>query len=1019
MRTEEANAAAGVGARNGARSTARQRTRTQNRVSASAAQSSDSYVKTKDAQQAVQDREAEIVQALGIPWREGKGNHIRCPYPDHGGADDWRLTSKGRAICTCTGGKTDSVFDIVCKVEGLDFKAAKIRCVEIVGRTDLIRTKTEGGCNYQTTDARSLLNAPADRRDDALPRAYLAHRLGIEPGAVIMPSTPVVGLKELAYFDPPKTPKGKPAKVGEWPCAVFGQIDAQGRQHAHRIYVEQHGAGKARLGIGSRGGPRDPKKSAKIVEGDTTTAGRVVVWGDPKVAPWAISAEGIETAAAVANAFRAEIEAETTYVVAGINAGGVEAFTPWPNTKRVTVAADRDEAAKINPSPTGRGERAARAFGIRNHEHVAVSYALAGEPGTGTDWLNVHETGGPEAVRAGILGAVAYQPSEEEVAAERERIDGTAELQRIERDYPLPPMESVTLAYQRTKSGKVWVHQAVKVGEAVEMVPVASAFGVAARLRMADEGDAYALRLVVQDMNGRCRQIDVDRAAFARQGAADTRAMLFGAGLRTENDGEHIAVKCVKAADPAREIIVVRRPGWHNSDSGAPFFVCPSGQIFGAEGGDRPELSVNTKISPTVASGGTMEGWRQAVTAACTAPHCEHWTLGTIAGFAAPVLSLCGLDSCGINLSGMTSGGKTTAQRLAVSAWSRAALDQRESLLQSARATANGIELMAARSNGTVLALDELGHVHGKELGRIIYSLASGVGKTRMSAEAQLRTSHTWSVFVLFSAEKSLEEKVRGDGGEWAGGMAVRIPDVDISGINRAVDQRVLDQIGAIDRNFGHAGPAFVEALIGVGLHLKAGEIRQNVVQAAQAIAGTGADGKHVRAAMPFAILNTAGRLAQRLGVLPEAVDVGRAVRWAWDRFTKSTDAVALDPEQQATTNLRAWIAERWGSSIHPTMPDDGARPPNRDALGWYDETAVYLPAQRIVEAAGGALKEIEIGRALDAQGFIAKTKDADCYFVSFVPKIGKIKAYALSRSAFGRTTRDEPSFAVHSGGRA
>ncbi|KQT56093.1 hypothetical protein ASG52_24550 [Methylobacterium sp. Leaf456] len=1019
MRTEETNAAAGVGARNGAESTARQRTGTENRAGAGAAQSLDRYVKTKDAQAAIEGHEVEIVQALGIPWRAGQRDHIRCPYPDHGGADDWRLNPKGRAICTCTGGKTDSVFDIASKVEGLDFEAAKIRCIEIVGRADLIRTKAEGSNNYQTTDARSLLSAPADRRDDTLARAYLAHRLGIEHAAVIMPSTPAVGLKELAYFDPPKTAKGKPVKVGDWPCVVFGQIDAQGRQHAHRIYVEPGGAGKARLGIGPKGGPRDPKKSAKITEGDTTTAGRVVTWGNPKVAPWAISAEGIETAAAVANAFRAEIETEAAYIVAGINAGGVEAFAPWPNTKRVTVAADRDEAAKISSNPTRRGERAARAFGIRNHERIAVSYALAGEPGTGTDWLDVHEAGGPEAVRSGILDDVAYHPSEAEVAAERERIDGTAELQRIERDYPLPPMESVTLAYQRTKTGKVWVHQAMKVGEAVEMVPVASAFGVAARLRMADEGDAYGLRLVVQDMNGRCRQIDVDRAAFARQGAADTRAMLFGAGLRTENDGEHIAVKCVKAADPAREIIVVRRPGWHTSDSGVPFFVCPSGQIFGAEGDDKPELSVNTKISPAVASGGTMEGWRQAVTAACTAPHCEHWTLGTIAGFAAPVLSLCGLDSCGINLSGMTSGGKTTAQRLAVSAWSRAALDQRESLLQSARATANGIELMAARSNGTVLALDELGHVHGKELGRIIYSLASGVGKTRMGAEAQLRTSYTWSVFVIFSAEKSLEEKVRGDGGEWAGGMAVRIPDVDISGINRAVDQAVLDQIGAIDRNFGHAGPAFVEALIAAGLHLKASEIRQGITQAAQAIAGAGADGKHVRAALPFAILSTAGKLAQRLGVLPEAVDVGRAVRWAWERFTKSTDAVALDPEQQATTNLRAWIAERWGSSIHPTMPDDGARPPNRDALGWYDETAVYLPAQRIVEAAGGALKEIEIGRALDAQGFIAKTKDADCYFVSFVPKIGKIKAYALSRSAFGRTTRDEPAFAVHSGGRA
>src|SRR4051812_6505415 len=111
-------------------------------------------------------------------------------------------------------------------------------------------------------------------------------------------------------------------------------------------------------------------------------------------------------------------------------------------------------------------------------------------------------------------------------------------------------------------------------------------------------------------------------------------------------------------------------------------------------------------------------------------------------------------------LSGLTSSGKTTAQRLAVSAWSRAALTARDSLLQSARATANGVELLASRSNGTVLALDELGHVSGKELGKIIYSLAGGVGKTRMTADAQLRPSYSWSTFVLLSAEKSLEEKV-------------------------------------------------------------------------------------------------------------------------------------------------------------------------------------------------------------------------------------------------------------------
>ena len=78
------------------------------------------YVATKAAREAVTGRESDIVQALGIPWKAGQGGHIDCPYPEHGGAKDWRLTSKGRAICTCT--KSDDVFAIARKVENLTSK---------------------------------------------------------------------------------------------------------------------------------------------------------------------------------------------------------------------------------------------------------------------------------------------------------------------------------------------------------------------------------------------------------------------------------------------------------------------------------------------------------------------------------------------------------------------------------------------------------------------------------------------------------------------------------------------------------------------------------------------------------------------------------------------------------------------------------------------------------------------------------------------------------------------------------
>src|SRR6185436_10930836 len=139
--------------------------------------------------------------------------------------------------------------------------------------------------------------------------------------------------------------------------------------------------------------------------------------------------------------------------------------------------------------------------------------------------------------------------------------------------------------------------------------------------------------------------------------------------------------------------------------------------------------------------------------------------------------------------------------------------------------------------------------------------------------------------------------------------------------------------------------------------------------------------------------------------LVPRNTDVPHFIKWGWSRFLGSTDAAALDPEAQAVANLRTWIAERWDSTIHPTTRTTNAitgseQKPVRDALGWYDDDAVYLPAHRLREAAGGALKEVEIAKALDAGGFIAKTKGPDRYLIGYIPKVGKVKAYALSRSS-------------------
>ena len=91
---------------------------------ASAPMTSDRYVSTQAIHEAVKGRETEVLDGLGILWREARP-HLRCPYPEHADEDpSWRWEEKrAKARCTCTRG--DSIFDVVMKVEGADLRSGQ------------------------------------------------------------------------------------------------------------------------------------------------------------------------------------------------------------------------------------------------------------------------------------------------------------------------------------------------------------------------------------------------------------------------------------------------------------------------------------------------------------------------------------------------------------------------------------------------------------------------------------------------------------------------------------------------------------------------------------------------------------------------------------------------------------------------------------------------------------------------------------------------------------------------------
>ncbi len=670
----------------------------------------------------------------------------------------------------------------------------------------------------------------------------------------------------------------------------------------------------------------------------------------------------------------------------------------------VIVAVDNDEAGRKSIVKKVDAAIKAGARSVRVVQFVgqadgfdAADFFAAGS--TAEDFLDRAERIDPGTWRA---------EQNSTVGAGQKEARRSSELQRIAETYPVPELAGRKFCYDCLENGRVWLHETIKVGKGESMeiinVPIASPFGVTDRLRVIGDADAYGLRLLLEDMGGQPRRVDIERRALATMNGVEVRGLFLEAGVRFEDHGEKIAVAALKAAHPQAEIDIVRHPGWHDV-AGARVYVAPGGEVIGLPEGSTLELTAGAALSASVAKGGSLEGWKTAAASAMAADGCPHFALGLAAGFAGVLVDLCGLDSCGINLSGMTSAGKTTAQRLAASACS-VPDSTKGGLFQVAKTTANGFEALAERANGTVAALDELAHLTGKETARCIYTLASGVGKLRLTAAATVRESRHWRTFALLSSETGLEAKIRSDGEAWTGGQAVRISDIDVTNVFRHLDRPTFDTISSVARHYGHAGPAFVRALVARGTHERAGDVRNAINETARRLAGKGADAATVRAALPLAILYVAGDMAQEYDLLPKGDAIKDAVTWAWRGFRGSSDAAALDPTEQAIRSIRQWIAERWRTSLHGIHAEER---PTRDAVGWWDGDCVYLTPDRLVEAAGGALKETQIAKALNENGMLAKTKGERHLYCSWVPTVGKLKAYALSREHFGRGRDAEP----------
>ena len=359
---------------------------------------------------------------------------------------------------------------------------------------------------------------------------------------------------------------------------------------------------------------------------------------------------------------------------------------------------------------------------------------------------------------------------------------------------------------------------------------------------------------------------------------------------------------------PASKVVMsASRLGWNRNESDRPVFVLPQ-RTIGIDV-NRPQVIFQPKdqlanLSALQVSG-SLENWQHHVVRKCIGHPLLVFALS--AAFAAPLLRLVKLDSGGFHFYGASSKGKTTLLQAAASVWGNGADSavSHDSYLTRWNSTANAFEATAVAYNDLLLPLDELGTCDARDVGKVVYDLFGGRGKSRLTKESTLQAQRTWQTLVLSTGEISLRDKIQENSSRLPhAGQLARMSDIPMPdrGIIEAHDENSARNVvqgikEACGQSYGVAGPTFLTGLIDLlclpgeagaaQSFVQLGDTVIDLVKAAERqLAFNGLESHQQRVMRRIAVCAVGGQLAAELGVVPIAkeqiLDAARYVRDLW-----------------------------------------------------------------------------------------------------------------------------------------
>lgn len=446
-----------------------------------------------------------------------------------------------------------------------------------------------------------------------------------------------------------------------------------------------------------------------------------------------------------------------------------------------------------------------------------------------------------------------------------------------------------------------------------------------------DGAEAWGYLLEFTDPDGNPKAWAMPAQMLAGEGsewAGYLRAM--GLQMAPGTKARNLIARYIDTRRIAARAICTDRVGWHGG-----VYVLPSGSIGQAEG-ERYVFQSDGGAEDQYKQRGELTDWRAKVSALAAGN--SRLVFALCCAFAGPLMRLAGIESGGFHFRGDSSGGKTTALKVAASVFGPPGYMQRW------RTTDNALEATAVQHSDSLLILDEFGQLDPKVAGECAYMLANEQEKGRATRGGLAKRRRTWRLLFLSSGEVGLGDHMRLAGKEMRAGQEVRFVDIPLdagAGMGGLETLHGHDSAQALAegitkqaaQHYGAAGRAWVEWLAGQYETLPA-ELGLMIERCKSDMVPESAAQQVFRVGNRFAVVAVAGELATLAGITGwEPGAATRAVRTCFNAWLAARGHLDNGEEAAMLRQVKA-VLEKTGDAnftwTNRAMDDHRASTPYR-----------------------------------------------------------------------------------------